>query len=285
MMQALLPSLGRAVLADSTWLADPRWRLTADVAVENLHRHVLPDGAERALEAGVWNLRGRLDSRADEVASLGAATTQPTAASSWPRMLARRLSTSTARCGRRKRREDPQRLGIGNEGVCAVPPPTDPAAFADVVIVVVLVVPEAAAAVVLYLSMARWRRREALALAVVLITGLVALLSIFLLALTEVRRERWGAAYLRSSLLVYLTATTGDCVGRTGPHECPSPGLRGSVLLLSASLIIVARKGYHPRTLTAILRENCRDIEAFFLIIREVTPLSWQPPFESTKSY
>lgn len=144
---------------------------------------------------------------------------------------------------------------------------------------VVLVVPEAAAAVVLYLSMARWRRREALALAVVLITGLVALLSIFLLALTEVRRERWGAAYLRSSLLVYLTATTGDCVGRTGPHECPSPGLRGSVLLLSASLIIVARKGYHPRTLTAILRENCRDIEAFFLIIREVTPLSWQPPF------
>lgn len=88
MMQALLLSLGRAVLADSTWLANPRWRLTADVAVENLHSHVLPDGAEPALEAGVWNLRGRLDSRADAVASLGAATTQPTAASSWPRMLA-----------------------------------------------------------------------------------------------------------------------------------------------------------------------------------------------------
>eukprot|EP00170_Pyropia_yezoensis_P009671 contig_43155_g9709 len=72
---------------------------------------------------------------------------------------------------------DLQRLSIGyDQGVFAVPPPADPASLADVVIAVVLVLPEAAAAIVMYLSTSCWRRREVFSLAVVLITGLVALL-------------------------------------------------------------------------------------------------------------
>ncbi|GAB0492399.1 hypothetical protein MMPV_003661 [Pyropia vietnamensis] len=373
MLQAPLLSLGRSVLAESTWLSHPEWALTADVTVENLHRHVLPAGVEPAMAAGVWNLGGRLTGFADTVASVGA-TASPTVASSWPQMLAyvlcagggraftfhsglcdglfqrtmatqtvalngetvqisadvltptvagvfwtvhprdpdtgdvsslrqcpalkmasvqplpswlagttsreinpesvaeRQLAANISRCGyplleaapvdeygalrateKSSRLADHQRLSIGyDQGVFAVPPPPDPASLADVVIAVVLVLPEAAAAVVMYLSTSRWRRREVCSLTVVLVTGLVALLGIVLLALAEVRGERWRAASLRSSLHVYLTSTAGDCVGRTGPNSCVSPGLRGSALLLSETLIIVARNGYHPRTLVAI---------------------------------
>lgn len=380
-LQAPLLSLGRAVLAESTWLNDAKWALAADVAVENLHRHVMPDGVEPAMQAGVWNLGGRLDGHGDAVASVEA-TALPTVASSWPQMLAyvfcagggraftfdsglcdglfqravedqtatlngeevqtsadalspttagvfwtvrprgrdsdagddaappsaplrrcpgnlkmaadqplpswlagttsreinagsaaeQELAANISRCGfplleaapvdeygalrateKSTRLADLQRLSIGyDQGVFAVPPPADPASLADVVIAVVLVLPEAAAAIVMYLSTSCWRRREVFSLAVVLITGLVALLGIVLLALSEVRGERWRAASLRSSLHVYLSSTAGDCVGRAGPSACLSPGLRGSALLLSETLIIVARNGYHPGALTAI---------------------------------
>lgn len=382
MLQAPLLSLGRAVLADSRWLDDPRWALTANVVVENLHRHVLPDGVDAAMEAGVWNLGGRLGDR-DDAAAVGA-TAAPTLTSSWPQMLAyvfcagggraftfdsglcdglfqrtravqtrilngeevdtssnapspsyagvfwsvrprgprgaaaaaagappspvplrrcpvglamaatqplpswlagtasreinaaaaaeRALAANLSRCAfpllesspvdeygalrateKSSRVVDLQRLSIGyDQGVFAVPPPPDPASLADVAIALVLVLPEAAAAVVMYLSTARWRRRELLSLGVVLVTGMVALSGILLLALAELRGERWRAASVRSSILVYLTTTAGDCVGRAGPNGCTSPGLRGSALLLSETLIIVARNGYRPRTLAAI---------------------------------
>lgn len=376
MMQAPLLSLGRSVMADSTWLRGPEWALTADVAVESLHRHVLPADVEPAMAAGVWNLGGRLGGHPEAVASVDT-TAPPSVTSSWPQMLAyvfcaggsraftfhsglcdglfkqavatqsgvlngvtvqiptdeeaaspagvywtvrprdasdadagnvsslrqcpalkmaasqplpswlagttsreinpesaaeRELAANISRCGfplfeaapvdefgalrateKSSRLVDLQRLSIGyDQGVFAVAPPADPASLADIVVAVVLVLPETAAVVVMYLSTSHWRRREVCSLAVVLVTGLIALLGIVLLALSEVRGEQWRAASVRTSLHVYLSSTAGDCVGRTGPNSCETPGLRGSALLLSETLIIIARNGYHPRTLIAI---------------------------------
>ncbi|OSX70487.1 hypothetical protein BU14_0742s0008 [Porphyra umbilicalis] len=145
---------------------------------------------------------------------------------------------------------DLQRLSISyDEAVFAVPPPPPPSTLADVVTAIVLVLPEAVATIVMYLSTRVWRRREVVSLAVIVGTGCVALLSVILLALEEVRGAAWVAASTRDALHVYLSPTAGDCVGEV-PHDCRQ-GLKGSALLLSESLIIIARNGYHPRVLIA----------------------------------